>query len=147
MAPRRFVRRRKSVARRKRSFRRKLSRRVVKVPRNSLGSQYDSAYKAKCSFGSDIVPTALGQTMLVGVDWGTPNGAIAGLHHLQSAPEFQALAAVFQEYRIVGFKISFNFVQNPVAFQLSGAAGPALFGGLLEMHKASFRNIAALPTT
>ena len=79
MAPRRFVRRRKSVARRKRSFRRKLSRRVVRVPRNSLGSQYDSAYKAKCTFGFDLTAGALGQNLLVGIDWGTPNGVIANL--------------------------------------------------------------------
>jgi len=77
--------RRRSTVRRTRRFRRRSTR-------NSVGSKYDSGYLAKCTIGHDITSDGTNQSFLH-VDWGTPT--VAGVTHLQGAPEFIALSATF----------------------------------------------------
>lgn len=87
-------RRRMRRARRTRRGRRVSRRRVMsrRTNRNSIGSRYDSGYLAKCTIGHDIVSDGTNQAFLH-VDWGTPT--VAGVTHLQGAPEFVALSATF----------------------------------------------------
>lgn len=103
---RRLVRRgRRTVSRRRRTFRRRRATRP-RVPRNAIGSSYDSAYGAKCTISGNMVNDSTAQGAQVLVSWGQ-NKTSTALADPYATPEFQALASRFQEYRIVGFKIVF----------------------------------------
>lgn len=97
---------RRSIRRSRRMIRR-VSRRN-RASRNPLGSKYDSGYLAKCTQSIDVLSNGVG-TQVIMVDWGTAPGIIANAFHLQTAPQFQILANSFREYRILGFKVKFNF--------------------------------------
>lgn len=102
---RRVIRRRRRSMGRRRMVRRRRSIRS-RMPRNSIGSTYDGAYKAKCTLNGDMLNSSAASGAQLLVSWGQ-NKTVATLGDPYTTPEFIALASRFQEYCIVGFKVTF----------------------------------------